>query len=228
MVDLQKIMIWGFYTIARNDGEKRDILRRYLAPKEKSLAQDLHKTMYRMVAQSLHHQNAQKQGWNHTISTLFLFLFHKNLVWVTRLELAASTTPTRVHQRLSQNNLRKRQISCETTADLAKWTNIFSKNYEPNRENYAPDCARFCDGILHEKCLEIHANTENAVLFFCNGVVIDLLHFNSEKRRCQGLSKRIIVTSLCWTQTRRCLGLFSFPKEIFADFNREVNHLTHG
>lgn len=31
-----------------------------------------------------------------------------------------STTPTRVHQRLSQNNLRKRQISCETTANLAK------------------------------------------------------------------------------------------------------------
>lgn len=30
------------------------------------------------------------------------------------------TTPTRVHQRLSQNNLRKRQISCETTANLAK------------------------------------------------------------------------------------------------------------
>lgn len=30
------------------------------------------------------------------------------------------TTPTRVHQRLSQNNLRKRQISCETTADLSK------------------------------------------------------------------------------------------------------------
>lgn len=33
---------------------------------------------------------------------------------------AVNTTPTRVHQRLSQNNLRKRQISCETTADLAK------------------------------------------------------------------------------------------------------------
>ena len=31
-----------------------------------------------------------------------------------------STTPTRVHQRLSQNNLRKRQISCETTAELSK------------------------------------------------------------------------------------------------------------
>lgn len=30
------------------------------------------------------------------------------------------TTPTRVHQRLSQNNLRKRQISCETTAELSK------------------------------------------------------------------------------------------------------------
>ena len=36
------------------------------------------------------------------------------------LDLYPSTTPTRVHQRLSQNNLRKRQISCETTADLAK------------------------------------------------------------------------------------------------------------
>ena len=32
----------------------------------------------------------------------------------------APTTPTRVHQRLSQNNLRKRQISCETTAELSK------------------------------------------------------------------------------------------------------------
>ena len=31
-----------------------------------------------------------------------------------------STTPTRIHQRLSQNNLRKRQISCETTAELSK------------------------------------------------------------------------------------------------------------
>ena len=31
-----------------------------------------------------------------------------------------ATTPTRVHQRLSQNNLRKRQISCETTAELSK------------------------------------------------------------------------------------------------------------
>lgn len=30
------------------------------------------------------------------------------------------TTPTRVHQRLSQNNLRKRQISCEITAELSK------------------------------------------------------------------------------------------------------------
>ena len=30
------------------------------------------------------------------------------------------TTPTRVHQRLSQNNLRKSQISCETTAELSK------------------------------------------------------------------------------------------------------------
>jgi len=81
---------------------------------------------------------------------------------------------------------------------------------------------------LHEKCLKIHANTENAVLFFCNGVVIDLLHFNSEKRRCQGHLKRIIVISLCWTQTQTMFGPFSFPKEIFADFNREVNHLTHG
>ena len=35
-------------------------------------------------------------------------------------ETCIGTTPTRVHQRLSQNNLRKRQISCETTADLAK------------------------------------------------------------------------------------------------------------
>lgn len=132
--------------------------------------------------------------------------------------LCEATTPTRVHQRLSQNNLRKRQISCETTANLAKWTNIVSKNYEPNRENYAPDCARFCDGILHEKCLEIHANTENAVLFFCNGVVIDLLHFNSEKRRCQGLSKRIIVTSLCWTQTQTMFGSFFFSKRNFCWF----------
>lgn len=33
---------------------------------------------------------------------------------------ALRTTPTRVHQRLSQNNLRKRQISCETTAELSK------------------------------------------------------------------------------------------------------------
>lgn len=48
--------------MARNNGEEREILRRYLSPKEKSLAQDLHKTTYRMVAQSLHHQNAQKQG----------------------------------------------------------------------------------------------------------------------------------------------------------------------
>lgn len=35
-------------------------------------------------------------------------------------DLCFPTTPTRVHQRLSQNNLRKRQISCETTANLAK------------------------------------------------------------------------------------------------------------
>lgn len=49
-------------------------------------------------------------------------------IYVTRLGIIASkavtgrhiTTPTRVHQRLSQNNLRKRQISCETTANLAK------------------------------------------------------------------------------------------------------------
>ena len=34
--------------------------------------------------------------------------------------LMEDTTPTRVHQRLSQNNLRKRQISCETTAELSK------------------------------------------------------------------------------------------------------------
>lgn len=34
--------------------------------------------------------------------------------------LKIRTTPTRVHQRLSQNNLRKRQISCETTAELSK------------------------------------------------------------------------------------------------------------
>ena len=32
----------------------------------------------------------------------------------------SATTPTRVHQRLSQNNLRKRQISCEITAELSK------------------------------------------------------------------------------------------------------------
>ena len=128
------------------------------------------------------------------------------------------TTPTRVHQRLSQNNLRKRQISCETTAELSKWTNIVSKNYEPNRKNYAPDCARFCDGILHEKCLKIHANTENAVLFFCNGVVIDLLHFNSEKRRCQGHLKRIIVISLCWTQTQTMFGPFFFSERNFCWF----------
>ena len=30
------------------------------------------------------------------------------------------------------------------------------------------------------------------------------------------------------SRPRRCLGLFSFLKEILADFNREVNHLTHG
>lgn len=35
-------------------------------------------------------------------------------------ESVVRTTPTRVHQRLSQNNLRKRQISCETTAELSK------------------------------------------------------------------------------------------------------------
>lgn len=35
-------------------------------------------------------------------------------------KLRDGTTPTRVHQRLSQNNLRKRQISCETTAELSK------------------------------------------------------------------------------------------------------------
>ena len=35
-------------------------------------------------------------------------------------KLLDCTTPTRVHQRLSQNNLRKRQISCETTAELSK------------------------------------------------------------------------------------------------------------
>ena len=134
------------------------------------------------------------------------------------LPLLPDTTPTRVHQRLSQNNLRKRQISCEITAELSKWTNIVSKNYEPNRKNYAPDCARFCDGILHEKCLKIHANTENAVLFFCNGVVIDLLHFNSEKRRCQGHLKRIIVISLCWTQTQTMFGPFFFSERNFCWF----------
>ena len=36
------------------------------------------------------------------------------------LGVSRDTTPTRVHQRLSQNNLRKRQISCETTAELSK------------------------------------------------------------------------------------------------------------
>ena len=39
---------------------------------------------------------------------------------IYNLDFPNVTTPTRVHQRLSQNNLRKRQISCETTADLAK------------------------------------------------------------------------------------------------------------
>lgn len=41
-----------------------------------------------------------------------------NIPWDIMRSLG--TTPTRVHQRLSQNNLRKRQISCETTANLAK------------------------------------------------------------------------------------------------------------
>lgn len=41
-------------------------------------------------------------------------------VYTVALRDADGTTPTRVHQRLSQNNLRKRQISCETTAELSK------------------------------------------------------------------------------------------------------------
>lgn len=45
------------------------------------------------------------------------FVFH---ITNCSVELYAGTTPTRVHQRLSQNNLRKRQISCETTANLVK------------------------------------------------------------------------------------------------------------
>ncbi len=66
-----------------------------------------------------------------------------------------------------------------------------------------------------KKSLEFHANTENAVLFFCNGVVIDLLHFNSEKGRCQVHLKRIIVTSLCWKQTQTMFGPFFLSERNF-------------
>jgi len=91
---------------------------------------------------------------------------------VTRLELAASTTPTQVPQRISPNILRKSQISCEITAFLAKWTSIVQKNYEPNRKTYAPDCTRFLQWLL---ALEVHerlARAENVARFICNGVVL--------------------------------------------------------
>lgn len=47
--------------------------------------------------------------------------YHEHHTVSFQLEFGISdTTPTRVHQRLSQNNLRKRQISCEITAELSK------------------------------------------------------------------------------------------------------------
>ena len=60
MVDLQKIIIWGFYTIARNNGEEREILRRYLSSKEKSLAQDLHKTCTRLAQNHVQNGSAKR------------------------------------------------------------------------------------------------------------------------------------------------------------------------
>lgn len=54
------------------------------------------------------------------MTTIGQMIFDGGHVPVYDMESQSYTTPTRVHQRLSQNNLRKRQISCETTAELSK------------------------------------------------------------------------------------------------------------
>ena len=141
---------------------------------------------------------------------------------------AEPTTPTSRKQKLSRNNLRKTQISRESCPCLANWTNIFTKNYEPNRKNYAPDCARFAKGSCTEKCLKFLATTEKAILFFCNGVVLVVMHFNSETRHCQGRLRWKLLLFFSDSNSTEIWVFFLCQKNFFADFNQWVNHLTHG
>ena len=116
-----------------------------------------------------------------------------------------------------------RRITCEKGKYLAKQPQILRNEPTSSQKTMnqtVKTMHRIALVFAMESCMKNAWNSTQTQrmqsCFFCNGVVIDLLHFNSEKGCCQGHLKRIIVTSLCWTQTQTMFGSFFFSERNFC------------
>lgn len=130
--------------------------------------------------------------------------------------LSLSTEATIPPQRESAKDYRR--ITCEKGKYLAKQPPILRNEPTSSQKTMnqtVKTMHRIALVFAMGSCMKMLGNPRKhreCSPVFCNGVVIDLLHFNSEKGRCQGHLKRIIVTSLCWKQTRTMFGSFFFSK----------------